>query len=144
EDNTDAGSVAKRKQAWGMLKAVDGVVLPGGFGTRGVEGKILAARWARESKVPTLGVCLGFQCMVIEHCRNRLGWGGANSVEFNQGTAHPVVIFMPEVDKKVMGATMRLGRRKTVLKPFRDGKVSVSSSMYGGVTEVMERHRHRW
>ena len=127
-----------QKHAWGSLESVDGVVIPGGFGTRGVEGKILTANWARESGTPLLGICLGFQCMVVEYCRNMLGWKGANSTECDETTAHPVVISMPEVDKEVMGATMRLGQRKTIIRK------SLSQTLYGGKSEVMERHRHRY
>ncbi|CAN0403429.1 unnamed protein product [Pylaiella littoralis] len=144
EEESQEGTPGKHAEGWKTLEGVDGVVLPGGFGTRGVEGKILTAKWARETGKPLLGVCLGFQCMVVEHCRTLLGWEGANSTECDEATPHPVVIFMPEVDKKVMGATMRLGQRKTVLRPFKGGESSLSAKLYGGVSEVMERHRHRY
>ncbi|CBJ33951.1 CTP synthase [Ectocarpus siliculosus] len=83
----------KHAEAWNTLKGVDGVVLPGGFGTRGVEGKILTAKWARETGKPLLGVCLGFQCMVVEHCRSLLGWEGANSTDFHWPLARPTKHF---------------------------------------------------
>eukprot|EP00904_Undaria_pinnatifida_P007563 jgi/Undpi1/3937/HiC_scaffold_16.g07305.m1 len=137
-------SPEKHAETWNTLKSVDGVVLPGGFGTRGVEGKILTAKWARETRKPLLGVCLGFQCMVVEYCRTLLGWESANSTECEEDTSSPVVIFMPEVNKKVMGATMRLGQRKTILRPFSSGDASLSARLYGDVEDVMERHRHRY
>ncbi|CAM9824173.1 unnamed protein product [Chrysoparadoxa australica] len=130
--------------AWAMVKEVDGLVIPGGFGNRGVEGKIMCAKWAREAKKPLLGVCLGFQCMVIEYCRDVLGWKGANSAEFDEGTEHPVVIFMPEVNKEVMGGTMRLGARPTIIRPLASGAVSTTQKLYKNATEVVERHRHRY
>ncbi|CAN0386890.1 unnamed protein product [Ascophyllum nodosum] len=144
EEGSKETSPDKHAEAWNTLESVDGVVLPGGFGTRGVEGKILTAKWARETRKPLLGVCLGFQCMVIEHCRTVLEWEGANSTECDETTPYPVVIFMPEVNKKVMGATMRLGQRKTILRRFSTGEVSISARVYGGVDEVLERHRHRY
>lgn len=79
------------------LQAADGILVPGGFGDRGVEGKILAAKYARENRVPFLGICLGMQVAVIEYARSVLGLRDANSTEFNPNTKHPCVIFMPEV-----------------------------------------------
>lgn len=125
------------------LGGVDAVLIPGGFGVRGVDGKIGAARWARENGVPTLGICLGLQVMVMEYARNILGLEGASSSEFDADTQHPVVATMEEQLAIVegegdMGGTMRLGEYKAVLKGG-----SVVAETYGA-TEVGERHRHRY
>ncbi|MBQ3747102.1 MAG: CTP synthase [Kiritimatiellae bacterium] len=98
-------------------KSIDGILVPGGFGSRGVEGKIAAIRYAREHKIPFLGICLGMQCTVIEYARNVLGWKDANSTEFDEHTTHPVIDLMEEqrgVTQK--GGTMRLGAYPCVLK----------------------------
>jgi len=121
------------------LKDVDGILVPGGFGSRGVEGKIAAIRYAREHKVPFLGICLGMQCTVIEYARDVLGWKDANSTEFDAKTAHPVIDLMEEqrgVTQK--GGTMRLGAYLCVLK-----KGSLAAKLYGQ-SEISERHRHRY
>ncbi|KAA3467225.1 CTP synthase [Gossypium australe] len=104
------------KAAWNHLKGADGILVPGGFGDRGVQGKILAAKYARESNVPFLGICLGMQIAVIEYARSVLGLHNANSIEFDPKTSNPCVIFMPEGSKTRMGGTMRLGTRRTYLK----------------------------
>jgi CTP synthase len=121
------------------LAGVAGVVVPGGFGHRGIEGKVLAARYAREHKVPYLGLCLGLQCGVIEFARDVAGAPGANSTEFDLFTDHPVIDFMPdqrELEEK--GGTMRLGLYPAKLTPG-----SRAAEAYG--TEVIyERHRHRF
>ena len=96
EDQADTEAYA---QGWSKVRAADGVLVPGGFGDRGIEGKIAAAKYARESKKPYLGVCLGFQVAVIEFCRNVLGKENANSTEISPNTPHPVVLFMPEGSK---------------------------------------------
>lgn len=90
-----------------------GIIVPGGFGERGIEGKISAAGWARLNGKPFLGVCLGMQCAVIEFARSELGWDKANSTEFDPHTAYPVIVDMPEHNPGQMGGTMRLGLRKT-------------------------------
>ncbi len=125
------------------LSGVDAVLIPGGFGVRGVDGKIGALRWARENKVPTLGICLGLQCMVMEYARNVLGLEGASSSEFDTNPKHPVVATMEEqlafVDGEGdLGGTMRLGEYQAVLT-----KGSVVAETYGK-TQVGERHRHRY
>nr|WP_062202538.1 CTP synthase [Demequina salsinemoris] len=125
------------------LAGVDCVLVPGGFGVRGVDGKIGALRWARENKVPTLGICLGLQTMVMEYARNVVGLEGASSSEFDDDPKHPVVATMEEqlaiVDGKGdLGGTMRLGEYKAVLVPG-----SVVAETYGHTT-VGERHRHRY
>src|SRR5690606_16281656 len=103
----------KYNAAWEILRNVHGIVVPGGFGARGVEGKILTAQFARENKVPILGICLGFQVMVIEAARHLLNLEGANSTEVNEGANPACIIFMPEGSKTHMGGTMRLGARAT-------------------------------
>ncbi len=135
----------KSNNAWMMLKEADGIVIPGGFGTRGVEGKVQCAHWARLTGKPILGICLGFQTMVIEFCRDVLGWKGANSTEVDEHTEYPVVIYMPEVSKSVMGGTMRLGARKTIFKSkTRKADRSMVMALYKDQHSVMERHRHRY
>jgi len=125
--------------AWNKLKSVDGILIPGGFGDRGIEGKILAVEYARTKKVPFLGICLGMQMAVTEFCRNVLGLEDANSTEFDKDTANPSVIFMPEGDRERMGGTMRLGSRPCHL---REG--SMAHYLYNGQDIIDERHRHRY
>jgi CTP synthase len=125
------------------LAGVDGVVIPGGFGVRGIEGKIGAVRYARESGIPTLGLCLGLQCMTIEVARHLAGLDGANSREFDEQAAHPVIATMADQADIVagrgdLGGTMRLGSYPARLM---DG--SLVAQAYG-TTEVDERHRHRY
>ncbi len=94
------------------MKAAHGILVPGGFGDRGIEGKILACNYARTQNKPFLGICLGMQLAVIEVARNVLGWKNANSTEFNEQVDHKVVVFMPEIDPTHMGGTMRLGNHR--------------------------------
>ena len=126
--------------AWTILKAADGILVPGGFGNRGVEGKIAAANYARVNNVPYLGVCLGLQIATIEFCRNVLGLDGANSAEFDESAPVQAVVFMPEISKTHMGGTMRLGTKPT---PFLVDDCKVRR-LYGGAGHVDERHRHRY
>lgn len=91
ESTTSTSPHEKHQAAWAKLKSVDGIIVPGGFGDRGVEGKILTAKYAREHKVPYLGVCLGMQMLVVEYARHVLGCAGANSTEFDKDTKHPTV-----------------------------------------------------
>jgi len=125
------------------LEGVDAVLVPGGFGVRGIEGKLGALRWARENLVPTLGICLGLQCMVIEYARTVLGLEGASSSEFDDNPAHPVIATMAEQRAIVggagdLGGTMRLGAYDALLTPG-----SVVAEAYGA-TRISERHRHRY
>ena len=125
------------------LSDVDGIVIPGGFGIRGIEGKLGALRWARENKVPALGLCLGLQSMVIEYARDVMGVKDANSSEFDPDCAHPVIATMEEQRQFVedggdMGHTMRLGAYPAVLK-----EGSLAAKLYGS-TNISERHRHRY
>ncbi|WP_116998415.1 CTP synthase [Desertimonas flava] len=123
----------------GRLADLDGMVIPGGFGARGVEGKIAAARYAREELLPCLGLCLGLQTMTIEFARNVVGLTGANSTEFDPTTPHPVIDLMHDQrDVSDKGGTMRLGAYYAVLEPGT--KVAAAY----GEQVVSERHRHRW
>jgi CTP synthase len=133
---TEAGAAA-------ALHGVNGVVIPGGFGVRGIEGKIGAARYAREHRIPTLGLCLGLQCMTIDVARHLAGLDGANSTEFDADTPHPVIDTMADQEEIVagrgdLGGTMRLGSWPAKLTPG-----SIVAEAYG-TTEVSERHRHRY
>ena len=125
------------------LAGVDAICIPGGFGVRGIEGKLGALRWAREHGVPTLGLCLGLQCMVIEASRNMLGLAGASSTEMDPETSDPVVATMADQMDIVsgegdLGGTMRLGSY-----PAKLAEGSIVAQTYG-TTEVTERHRHRY
>eukprot|EP00249_Psilotum_nudum_P019850 c27446_g1_i1 orf=829-2661(+) len=140
EDAAREESPVAHAAAWEALKGVDGILVPGGFGDRGIEGKILAAKYARENSIPFLGVCLGMQVAVIEFARSVLGLEGANSTEFDSATPHPCVIFMPEVSKTHMGGTMRLGVRRT----YFQSTYCVTAKLYKKFLYVDERHRHRY
>ena len=125
------------------LSNVDAICVPGGFGVRGIEGKLGALKYAREKKIPTLGLCLGLQCMVIEIARNKAGLTSANSAEFDPTTDAPVIATMVGQEKIVageadMGGTMRLGLYKAALQPG-----SIVAETYGA-NEISERHRHRY
>ena len=125
------------------LDGVDAVCIPGGFGVRGIEGKLGAIRHAREQRIPTLGLCLGLQCMVIEYARHVAGLEGANSAEFEESTPHPVIATMADQEDVVagdrdMGGTMRLG-----LYPAALAEGSLAREVYGSAY-VEERHRHRY
>lgn len=133
----------------GILRDMNAILVPGGFGTRGVEGKIQAVRYARENNVPYLGICLGMQLAVIEFARHVMGWKDAHSTEFASDTKHPVVALITEwmtskgeIEKRDidsdLGGTMRLGEQKAILKPG-----SKVEKIYGA-SSVGERHRHRY
>lgn len=128
--------------AFSQLADVDGICIPGGFGVRGIEGKLGALKFARENKIPTLGLCLGLQCMVIEFARNVLGLQDASSTEFDPQAKHPVIATMAEqidiLAAGEMGGTMRLGSFEAKLT-----KGSIAAEVYGS-NEVTERHRHRY
>lgn len=134
------------QEAWDKVKNSQGIIVPGGFGNRGFDGKVLAAQYCRENNKPYLGVCLGFQAMVVEYCRNVLNLEGANSTEFDEAAKHPVVFFMPEIDKTTMGGNMRLGSRVTKFTnpTFDDGSTSILKKMYMNADSIHERHRHRY
>ncbi|WIM94581.1 CTP synthase [Actinoplanes oblitus] len=133
---TPAGAAA-------ALKGVDGICIPGGFGVRGIEGKVNTSKYARENRIPILGLCLGLQCMTIDAARNLAGLSGANSLEFDETATYPVISTMADQEDIVagkgdMGGTMRLGAYPATLK---DG--SIVAEVYGA-TEISERHRHRY
>lgn len=140
EPHQEQDNPEKYAKYWQMVKDADGVLVPGGFGNRGVEGKMLASRYCRESKKPYLGICLGLQVAVIDFARDVLGKAGANSTEFDEATPYPAVIFMPEGSRTHMGGTMRLGSRQTNLTT----KDCEAFRLYGGKMEIHERHRHRF
>jgi CTP synthase len=139
----ESDDCATGEGAAAVLAGADGVVIPGGFGIRGIEGKVGAARYARENGIPTLGLCLGLQCMTIDVARHLVGMAKANSTEFDPDTPDPVISTMPDQVDIVagnadMGGTMRLGAYPAVLTPG-----SLAAEAYGGTT-VSERHRHRY
>ncbi|MBO9350928.1 MAG: CTP synthase [Thermomicrobium sp.] len=131
-------STAERSEIEAVLRHVNGIVVPGGFGPRGVEGKMLAARYARERGIPYLGLCYGLHMAVIEFARNVLGLCGANSTEIDPETPHPVIDLMPDQRGVEMGGTMRLGRYPCQLVPGTKAALAYGESL------VYERHRHRW
>ena len=131
--------MSEYKNAWNKLKSVNGILIPGGFGDRGIEGKILAVNYARTHKIPILGICLGLQVSVIEFCRNVLNLKDANSTEIDKECLNQAVIFMPEGDKEKMGGTMRLGSRRCNL-----ADKSLAKYLYDGKSTIYERHRHRY
>lgn len=124
------------------LKQYDGIIIPGGFGSRGIEGKIAVIRYCRENKIPYLGLCYGMQLMVIEYARHMLGLQDAHTTEVNESTPHPVVDIMPaqkeNMLKKNYGATMRLGQYKAKIMPK-----TIAYEAYGKGS-ILERHRHRY
>ncbi|CAG8490510.1 8631_t:CDS:10 [Acaulospora morrowiae] len=137
------------REAMQTLSSANGILVPGGFGNRGIEGKIAAARWAREKKIPYLGICLGLQIAAIEFARNVCGMEVANSEEFQEDGVH-VIVNMPEVSTTHLGGTMRLGVRPTI---FQEGTedwsttrklYEVMNSVTAGTQHVLERHRHRY
>ncbi|ODN84016.1 CTP synthase, variant 1 [Cryptococcus amylolentus CBS 6039] len=132
----------KFHNAWKAVCSAKGIIVPGGFGLRGTEGMIAAAKWAREQNVPYLGICLGFQVAVIEWARNVCGLKDANSSELVPDGPHSVICFMPEISKTHMGGTMRLGLRPTVFEPNTEN--TKLRKLYGSKDVAWERHRHRY
>jgi len=133
-----SGELEKGK-GWSEFESLDGIVVPGGFGYRGIEGKILAARWARVNKMPYLGLCLGMQVMCIELARDAVGNEEPNSTEFNSNTEYPVISLMPDQHGLAdLGGTMRLGIYPCDLLP--DSKAADAYN----TSRISERHRHRW
>ena len=122
-----------------LLGDVDGILVPGGFGFRGIEGKITAIKYAREHKIPFLGLCLGMQLSIVEYARNVIGYSDAHTVEFDPDTKHPVISLMPDQNGVVdIGGTLRLGSYPCILD-----KDSLAYRLYGTET-IHERHRHRY
>ncbi|WP_435346218.1 CTP synthase [Haloarchaeobius sp. HRN-SO-5] len=139
DDMDDAEADEVRNEHRERLESVDGIVVPGGFGSRGTEGKIAAIEYARENDVPFLGLCLGFQMAVVEVARNVLGYEDANSAEMDPDTSAPVIDILPEqYEVSDMGGTMRLGAHQTDITPG-----TLAESVYG-TTACTERHRHRY
>ncbi|OPZ64540.1 MAG: CTP synthase [Firmicutes bacterium ADurb.Bin506] len=137
-DWIDSETIVDEQSADSKLAGVHGVLVPGGFGPRGAEGKMLAAGYARRARVPFLGICMGMQCAVIEFARNVCGLAGANSTEFDPSTPHPVADYMADQRGiECLGGTMRLGSYDCVLEPD-----STAAAAYGR-THISERHRHR-
>ncbi|MCO5609439.1 hypothetical protein L7F22_063665 [Adiantum nelumboides] len=130
-------------EAWHSVCSATGILIPGGFGLRGTEGMISAAKWAREHRVPFLGICLGFQVAVVEFARNVCGLSEAGSSELDPDCKDPVVIYMPEISKTHLGGTMRLGLRPSLFSPSTE-RWSRIRKLYGGAATVWERHRHRY
>ena len=129
----------EKKGAESLLKEADGILVPGGFGNRGIEGKIRAVQYARESRIPYLGICLGMQCAVMEFARNVLGLKGANSTEFDIDSPHPVISLLAQQRKvKQVGGTMRLGAQPCQLR-----KGTLARQIYRE-GRIFERHRHRY
>ncbi|MCI5523134.1 MAG: CTP synthase [Treponema sp.] len=137
-DWVDSETITDDQSAEKKLKDADGIIVPGGFGTRGVEGMILAAKYARTHNVPYLGICLGMQILVIEYARNVLGWKDAHSTEMNPDTTHPVIDLMPDQNGKILGGTLRLGKFECKVTPG-----TLTEKAYGSST-IWERHRHRY
>lgn len=117
EEATRLSKPTEYHDAWSTVHKANGILVPGGFGNRGTEGMIAAIKSARESNTPFLGICLGMQLAVIEYARNVCGIPLAASAEFDEHTTEPLIIFMPEIDRTTMGATMRLGLRETHFQP---------------------------
>ncbi|KAI1731705.1 glutamine amidotransferase class-I domain-containing protein [Ditylenchus destructor] len=144
EPSSNEEHTERYKKAWATLRECGGILVPGGFGDRGIEGKIAACKYARENNIPLLGICLGMQCAAIEFARNVCGIANANSTEFKSGLLpeEQIVIDMPEHSghSHGMGATMRLGKRTTAFLT-RD---SILRKLYENKATVEERHRHRY
>lgn len=144
EEASKENNLADYHKAWHSICQADGILVPGGFGNRGIEGMVAAAKYARENNVPYLGVCLGLQIAVIEFVRNVLGYSNSTSMEFDATVEEKTasVVYMPDVDQVKLGGTMRLGIHST---KFTDGSEwSKLRKLYGGADSVLERHRHRY
>ncbi|KAI9883121.1 MAG: CTP synthase ura7 [Watsoniomyces obsoletus] len=166
EQPTSISHPAEFHKAWHEICTAHGILVPGGFGLRGTEGMMAAARWARQNKTPFLGICFGMQLAVIEFARNVCGLEEASSIEIDEGTKDPVVIFMPEIDKDKLGGTMRLGLRPTLFQEGCEGwskmrKLYLGHSPNNSISSnqpldqqdqknekkenvILERHRHRY
>lgn len=142
EDKSKVEHPAEFHKAWHEVCTADGILVPGGFGVRGTEGMIQAAKWARTNKTPYLGICLGMQIAVIEFARNVCGLPGAGSVELDDLCEDKLIIYMPEIDKTKLGGTMRLGLRPTLFQ--KGSEWSKIRKLYGEKEEILERHRHRY
>ncbi|MDR1286307.1 MAG: CTP synthase [Treponema sp.] len=135
----DSSGLEEKENPGAVLETVDGILVPGGFGQRGINGMVKAASWARKNGVPYFGICLGMQIMVMDWGRNVLGWEDADSTEFNQDSKHPVVSLLEEqIDVKNYGGTMRLGKSETMA--IEGTRIYAA---YGN-RQIWERHRHRY
>jgi len=122
-----------------IFASIDGILVPGGFGERGIEGMVVAAKYAREHNLPYFGICLGMQIMVIEYARDVVGWADAHSTEFSKTSKHPVISLLEEqIDVKAYGGTMRLGASESLTKPDTGMRRAY------GAEHILERHRHRY
>lgn len=137
-DWVDSELLTDDKTTAARLKSADAIIVPGGFGDRGIEGMINTAKYARTKKVPYFGICLGMQILVIEYARNVLGLAGANSTEMNKETPYPVIDLMPDQNGKILGGTLRLGKYECAVAAG-----SLVEKAYGSKT-IWERHRHRY
>ena len=137
-DWVDSELLTDDKTTAARLKNADAIIVPGGFGDRGIEGMINTAKYARTKKVPYFGICLGMQILVIEYARNVLGLAGANSTEMNKDTPYPVIDLMPDQNGKILGGTLRLGKYECAV-----ASGSLVEKAYGSKT-IWERHRHRY
>ncbi|XP_050520849.1 CTP synthase 2 [Daktulosphaira vitifoliae] len=142
ENDTKISNPVGYHEAWQKLCRSDGVIVPGGFGTRGVEGKIEACRWCRETRKPFLGICLGMQTAVLEFARNVLHIENAETTEINLNAKEPLIVEMPEHCPENKGGTMRLGKRTTIFK--NNSSFSNIYKLYGRRQQIEERHRHRY
>ncbi len=137
------GDKSAQKRSLKKLSKYDGIIVPGGFGSRGIEGKLAVIKYVRENKIPYLGLCYGMQLMVVEYARNILDWKDANTAEINPNSTHLVIDIMPDQKKKMKeenyGGSMRLGAYPAV---FKNG--SIAKKSYAGAEEISERHRHRY
>ncbi|KAF6808594.1 ctp synthase [Colletotrichum plurivorum] len=133
---------AQYHKAWHSVCTASGIIVPGGFGTRGTEGMMKVSKWARENGTPFLGVCLGFQTAIIQYARDFLELAEATSEEFDGQAKEKVVIYMPELNRNNLGGTMRLGLRPTEFQPGSEW--SKLRALYGEAQSVEERHRHRY
>jgi len=133
---------AQYEAAWAAVRSADGILVPGGYGNRGIEGMIAVAKYARTNKVPYFGICLGMQIAVIEFARHVLGWTDATSEEFAE-SPHQVIISMPEISKTIMGGTMRLGARTSHFK-MSCTMATLYERIWNKSGVISERHRHRF
>lgn len=141
EYNTDLGLTDdKYMAAWAKLNSIEGVICPGGFGDRGIEGKSLSAKHCREKRKPYLGICLGMQTALIEFARNVLQLEDAGSEEFTLDAKHKVIVPMPQHVTKQLGGTMRLGEQVSIIRD----KNSITSKLYDKAPAIYERFRHRY
>ena len=144
-DSADVGEGSDSAAGLSGDGPLDGILIPGGFGERGIEGIIRMASWARTNGVPCFGICLGMQVMVIEWCRNVLGWAGADSTEFSKDTKYPVISLLEELEGvENYGGTMRLGLGESVAEPGTHIHAAYGSPGANGPVHLWERHRHRY